>query len=67
MGAGLILYANAFGHRRIHRFFSFKTFTVMSSSALMVYAFKRLFLFMGQTTWSRVFLWEGRETSSAQA
>ena len=48
MGAGLILYANAFGYRRIHRFFSFKTFTVVSSSALMVYALsKGYFFFMG--------------------
>ena len=48
MGAGLILYANAFGHRRIHRFFSFKTFTVMSSSALMVYALSKGYsFFMG--------------------
>ena len=48
MGAGLILYANAFGHRQIHRFFSFKTFTVMSSSALMVYALSKGYsFFMG--------------------
>lgn len=48
MGAGLILYANAFGHRRIHRFFSFKTFTVMSSSALMVYSLSKGYsFFMG--------------------
>ena len=48
MGAGLILYANAFGHRRIHRFFSFKIFTVMSSSALMVYALSKGYsFFMG--------------------
>ena len=48
MVAGLILYANAFGHRRIHRFFSFKIFTVMSSSALMVYALSKGYsFFMG--------------------
>ena len=48
MGAGLILYANAFGYRRIHRFFSFKTFTVVSSSALMVYALSKGYsFFMG--------------------
>lgn len=48
MGAGLILYANAFGYRRIHRFFSFKTFTVMSSGALMVYALSKGYsFFMG--------------------
>lgn len=48
MGAGLILYANAFGYRRIHRFFSFRTFTVMSSSALIVYALSKGYsFFMG--------------------
>lgn len=45
MGAGLILYANAFGYRRIHRFFSFRTFTVMSSGALMVYALSKGYSF----------------------
>lgn len=48
MGAGLILYANAFGYRRIHRFFHFRTFTAVSSSALMVYAFSKGYsFFMG--------------------
>ena len=48
MGAGLILYANAFGYQRIHRLFSFRTFTVMSSSALMVYALSKGYsFFMG--------------------
>lgn len=48
MGAGLILYANAFGYERIHRFFCFRTYTVMSSGALLVYALSKGYsFFMG--------------------
>lgn len=38
LGAALSLYAAAFGAQRIRRFFTFKTFTVLSSAALLFYA-----------------------------
>ncbi|MDD2954817.1 MAG: MnhB domain-containing protein [Oscillospiraceae bacterium] len=37
-GAGLILYASSFGMIRLHRFFSQKTFTAVTTSCLLVYA-----------------------------
>ena len=38
LGAGLILYQNAFGYERIGRFFTYRTFRVVSVSALLFYA-----------------------------
>ncbi|RGZ00640.1 hydrogen gas-evolving membrane-bound hydrogenase subunit E [Clostridium sp. AM58-1XD] len=45
IGAGLILYANAFGYERIHRFFSFRTFTYISSGALLIYGISKGYSF----------------------
>ena len=45
MGAGLILYAAAYGTRSVHRFFTFKTFTVISFCCLMVYASSKGYAF----------------------
>lgn len=38
LGAGLSLYAAAFGIQRVRRFFNFKTFSVLSCVALLFYA-----------------------------
>lgn len=38
LGAGLILYQNAFGYGRIERFFTYKTFRWISVSALLFYS-----------------------------
>lgn len=38
MGAGLILYLNAFGFQKTERFFTYKTFRVITFLALMTYA-----------------------------
>lgn len=37
IGAGLILYAAANGHEKMHRFFTFKTFTLISVGCLLTY------------------------------
>ncbi len=38
LGAGLILYANAFGFSKLRKFFNFKVFTAFTSGPLLVYA-----------------------------
>lgn len=38
LGAGLILYANAFGFTKLKKFFNFKVFTAFTSGPLLVYA-----------------------------
>lgn len=38
LGAGLILYQNAFGYKKIEKFFTFKAFRVISVSALLFYS-----------------------------
>lgn len=38
LGAGLILYANAFGFKKVQKFFNFKVFTAFTSGPLLVYA-----------------------------
>lgn len=45
MGAGLILYLNAFGFKRTERFFTFKTFKVVSVCALSFYAVSKAYSF----------------------
>ena len=45
MGAGLILYLNAFDFRKTERFFTFKTFKVVSLCALSFYAVSKAYSF----------------------
>ncbi|MDO5143269.1 MAG: MnhB domain-containing protein [bacterium] len=45
MGAALILYLNAFGFRRTERFFTFRTFKVVSCCALSFYAVSKAYSF----------------------
>lgn len=45
MGAGLILYLNAFGFKRTERFFTFRTFKMVSVCALTFYAVSKTYSF----------------------
>ena len=45
MGAGLILYLNAFGFKRTERFFTFTTFKIVSCVALSFYALSKAYSF----------------------
>lgn len=45
MGAGLILYLNAFGFKRTERFFTFRTFKIVSFAALSFYALSKAYSF----------------------
>ena len=45
MGAGLILYLNAFGFKKTERFFTFKTFQIVSLMALAFYACSKTYSF----------------------
>ena len=45
MGAGLILYLNAFGFKKPERFFTFTTFKVISVCSLAFYAFSKMYSF----------------------
>ncbi|MGN0777869.1 MAG: hydrogen gas-evolving membrane-bound hydrogenase subunit E [Aristaeellaceae bacterium] len=45
MGAGLILYLNAFGFKKTERFFTFKTFRTVSLCALSFYALSKAYSF----------------------
>ena len=45
MGAGLILYLNAFGFKKTERFFTFKTFKLVSLCALSFYALSKAYSF----------------------
>jgi len=45
MGAGLILYLNAFGFKRAERFFTFNTFRIVSVCALGFYALSKAYSF----------------------
>ena len=45
MGAGLILYLNAFGYKKTERFFTFKTFSIVSVAALSFYACSKAYSF----------------------
>lgn len=45
MGAGLILYLNAFGFKKTQRFFTFKTFRIISVAALAFYALSKTYSF----------------------
>ena len=45
MGAGLILYLNAFGFQKTERFFTFKTFRIVSVAALSFYACSKAYSF----------------------
>ena len=45
MGAGLILYLNAFGFRKTERFFTYRTFKVVSVCALSFYALSKTYSF----------------------
>lgn len=46
LGAGLSLYAAAFGAKTVRKFFSFKTFTKLSGVALLFYALAKGYAFM---------------------
>ena len=45
MGAGLILYLNAFGFKKTERFFTFKTFQIVSLMALAFYGCSKAYSF----------------------
>ncbi|MBQ7636065.1 MAG: hypothetical protein IJS80_02040 [Lachnospiraceae bacterium] len=45
IGAGLILYLNAFGFKKTERFFTQKTFSVVSVSALLFYSISKTYAF----------------------
>lgn len=45
MGAGLILYLNAFGFKKTERFFTFKTFSIISVMSLSFYAVSKAYSF----------------------
>lgn len=45
MGAGLILYLNAFGFKKTEKFFTFKTFKAVSFCALSFYALSKAYSF----------------------
>lgn len=45
MGAGLILYLNAFGFKKTERFFTYKTFRIVSLCALSFYALSKCYSF----------------------
>ena len=45
MGAGLILYLNAFGFKKTERFFTFRTFQIVSLMALAFYACSKAYSF----------------------
>lgn len=45
MGAGLILFASAYGFKKMDTFFTFKTFTGITSTALLVYACSKAYSF----------------------
>lgn len=45
IGAGLILYLNAYGFKKTERFFTMKTFSVISTAALGFYAFSKCYSF----------------------
>ncbi len=45
MGAGLILYLNAFGFKKTQRFFTYKTFAIVSVMALSFYAVSKAYSF----------------------
>lgn len=45
MGAGLILYLNAFGFKKTQRFFTYKTFSIVSVMALSFYAVSKAYSF----------------------
>ncbi len=45
MGAGLILYLNAFGFEKTERFFTFKTFQTISFVSLAFYALSKAYSF----------------------
>ena len=45
MGAALILYLNAFGFKKTERFFTFKTFSIVSVMALSFYAVSKAYSF----------------------
>lgn len=46
LGAGLILYQNAFGYGRIGKFFTYRTFRVVSVCALLFYALAKGYHFL---------------------
>ena len=46
LGAGLILYQNAFGYDRIGKFFTYRTFRAVSVSALLFYALAKGYHFL---------------------
>lgn len=45
MGVGLVLYLNAFGFKKTERFFTFRTFRVISLAALSFYALSKAYSF----------------------
>ena len=45
IGAGLILYLSAYGYKRVQRFFTYKTFKMISCLALLCYSLSKTFHF----------------------
>ena len=45
IGAGLVLYLNAYGFKKTERFFTMKTFSVVSVSALLFYSLSKTYSF----------------------
>ena len=46
LGAGLILYASAFGTNEVRKIFTMKTFKILTTSALMPYAICKTYVFL---------------------
>ncbi len=46
LGAGLILYATGFGHNRVRKFFSMKTFRALTTTALLSYGLLKSYSFL---------------------
>jgi multicomponent Na+:H+ antiporter subunit B len=46
LGAGLILYATAFGHNRVRKFFSMTTFRALTTTALLSYGLLKSYSFL---------------------
>lgn len=46
MGAGLVLYLNAYGFKKTERFFTMRTFSIVSVSALLFYSISKTYSFI---------------------
>ena len=59
MGGALILFASAFGFKKMDTFFNFKTFTGITSTALMVYACSKAYSFFTGANHLESYIWKG--------